>query len=144
MLKKRAVSIALAALLICQFTGCSSCGTPHAQDIKEATAAVDAWLKLLDQGNYGEAWDRTGAQFKKIAAKDAWVKQITPYRGALGAVKSRTLESAVYSDSIPDLQPGEYVLIKYKTSLGNKDLHEEITVQKENDGVWRSLGYYVR
>ncbi len=139
--------MALAALLICGFAGCSGCGpqADHAQDIQQATAAIDAWVKLIDQGDYGQAYDQSGAQFKKLTGKDAWVKQITPYRGALGAVASRTVESAEFSDSIPDLKPGQYVRLKYKTAFQRMpNSHEEITAQKENDGVWRSLGYYVR
>jgi hypothetical protein len=142
MLRTRALSITLAVLL-CGFAGCSGCGS-HAEDIKQATAAVDTWVKLIDQGDYGKAYDETGAQFKKMTGKDAWVKQITPYRGALGQVASRTVESAEYSESIPDLQPGQYVLLKYKTAFKSMpNSHEEITAQKETDGVWRSLGYYV-
>ena len=146
MLQTIVVRMALAALLLCGFAGCSGCGPQdHSQDIKQATAAVDVWVKVIDQGDYGAAYDQTGAQFKKMVGKDAWVKQITPYRGALGAVNSRKLESADYSGDIPDLQPGQYVLLKYKTSFKSMpNSHEEVTVQKEKDGVWRCLGYYVR
>jgi hypothetical protein len=146
MLKRRVVRLALAALLICGFAGCSGCGpqSDHAEDIKQATAAVDAWMKLIDQGDYGQAYDQTGAQFKKLIGKDAWVKQIGPHRGVMGQLNSRKVESAEYSDSIPDLQPGQYVLLKYATSFKRMpNSHEEITAQKENDGVWRSLGYYI-
>jgi len=150
MFKRRAVSIALAALLICQFTGCSGCGS-HAEDVDQATKVVDAWVKLIDQGNYGEAWDQTGAQFKKIVGKDGWVKQVAAYRTALGPLNSRTLakdkndKNPTYTDKIPGQPPGQYVILKYTTSFKNKpNSQEEITAQKEDDGVWRSLGYYVR
>ena len=143
MLKRRALTLAFATLLICQFAGCSGCGS-HAQDIADATKMSDAWVKLIDQGNYDAAYDQTGDQFKKMVGKDAWVKQITPYRGALGPLISRKLESAAYSDNIPDLKPGQYVLIKYATSFKLRpNAVEEITAQKEGDGVWRSLGYYI-
>jgi len=56
----------------------------------------DAWLKLLDQGNYSEAWDQTAARFKKLSDKDAWVKQLDAFRKSLGPVDSRTLERPVY------------------------------------------------
>jgi len=144
MLKRRAVSITLAALLICEFAGCSGCNS-HAEDIDQATKMTDAWVKLIDQGNYSDAYDQTGDQFKKMVGKDAWVKQITPYRGALGPVNSRTLEKATYTDNIPGQPPSQYVIITYATSFKLKsDAHEEITTQKEGDGVWRSLGYYIR
>jgi hypothetical protein len=146
--KRRPVWMALTALLICQFAGCSGCGShadSHAQEIAQATAAVAAWMMVIDQGNYGDAYEQTGAQFKKMIGKDAWVKEITPYRAALGKLNSRKLQSAEYSDSVPDLQPGQYVLLKYATSFQLRpDSQEEITAQIENDGVWRPLGYYVR
>jgi hypothetical protein len=149
MLKRIAVALLFVALL-CGFAGCSGCGPEsnppesHAEDIRQATAAIDSWLKLIDQANYSGAYDQTGSQFKKTIGKDDWVKQIAPYRGALGTVTSRSVESAEYRGSIPNLQSGEYVVLKYKTSFKNKpDSHEEITAQKEY-GVWRSLGYYIR
>ena len=143
MLKRRAMSL-LFALLLCGFAGCSGCG-PHTEDIKQATAAGDAWLKFIDQGNYDQAYAQTGAQFKKTIDKEAWVKQITPYRGALGSVGSRKVDSAEYSDSIPELESGQYVRLKYTTSFQHgPNSYEEVTVQKENDGVWRIMGYYVR
>jgi hypothetical protein len=144
MLKRRPVSIALAVLLISEFAGCSGCG-PHAPDVNRATKVVDAWVKLIDQGSYGEAYDQTGLQFKKIIDKDAWLKQVAAYRAALGPLDVRTLENASYTDDIPGQPSGQYVILTYKTSFKKKlDSHEEITAQKEDDGVWRSLGYYVR
>src|ERR1022692_1823194 len=143
MLRRNAASLVLAALL-CGLAGCSGCG-PHAEDVKQAMAASDAWLKLTDQGNYSGAWDQAGAKFKKLFAKDAWVKQITPYRSALGPVRSRTLKSAEYTENIRGQAPGEYVIVKYSTSFANKaDAEEEVAVEKESDGVWRSLWYFVR
>lgn len=143
MLKRIALSLALGALL-CGFAGCSGCGG-HTADINQATKVVDAWVKLIDQGNYDEAWDQTGPQFKKIVSKDNWVKWVAAYCRALGPVSTRILEKASYTGKIPSLPPGQYVLFKYATSFKNKpNSHEEITAQKEDDGVWRSLGYYVR
>ena len=148
MLKRRVIWPVLVALLLCGFAGCSGCGPQadsHTQDIAQATAAVDAWVKLIDTGDYSAAYDQSGAQFKPMTDKDAWIKQITPYRAALGPMVSRTVESAEYSDSIPDLKPGQYVRLKYKTAFSRMpNSHEEITAQKESDGVWRPLGYYVR
>lgn len=138
-----ALPLVLAALL-CGFAGCSGCN-PHAEDIAQATKMTDAWVKLIDQGNYGDAWDQTGAQFKKLVGRDAWPKQIDPFRKSLGPLNTRTLESATYTDSIPDAAPGHYVIIRYTSSFKRKPATlEEITAQKEDDGVWRPLGYYVR
>ncbi len=105
----------------------------------------DAWVKLIDQGNYAEAWDQTGAQFKKIVGKDGWAKQVQALRTDLGPLNTRTLESTNYTTDVSGLQKSQYVIIKYTTSFKNKPATlEEITAQKEDDGVWRSLGYYIR
>jgi len=143
MLRRISLSLVLAALF-CGFAGCSGCN-PHAEDIDQATKMTDAWVKLIDQGDYGDAWDQTGAQFKKLVGRDAWPKQVDPFRKALGPLNTRTLESATYTDNIPGAPPGQYVIIRYTTSFKRKPaVLEEITAQKEDDGVWRSLGYYIR
>ena len=42
--------------------------TTKEDSTKNATAAIEAWLKLLDQGQYATCWDQTGA----------WLKQADP------------------------------------------------------------------
>src|SRR5579863_9900059 len=58
--------------------------------ILEASKAIGAWLKLLDNRQYGEGWDQTGKQFKDTSPKEAWCKQVGAIRTALGPVVSRT------------------------------------------------------
>jgi hypothetical protein len=143
-MRRRIVLLLAFAVLLGGFAGCSGCN-PHAEDINEATKMSDAWVKLIDQGDYSDAWDQTGAQFKKMVGKDAWAKQIDPFRKSLGPLNTRTVESATYTDSIEGATPGKYVIIKYTSSFKRKPATlEEITAQKEDDGVWRSLGYYIR
>ena len=136
-----ALSLALVALL-CGFAGCSGCN-PHAEDINQASKVTEAWIKLIDQGSYGEAWDQTGAQLKTAFGRDAFIKQTEGFRNAFGPLNSRTLESASYNENASG--PGQFVIIRYTSSFKRRPAAlEEITVQKEADGVWRPLGYYLR
>jgi hypothetical protein len=113
--------------------------------ILEASKAIGAWLKLLDNGKYGEVWDQTGKLFKDTSPKDAWCKQVGAIRTALGPVVSRTSRQTDYKTQIDKGGPiGEYVTIHYDTVFQNQPNGvEEITVMREKDGSWHSLGYYV-
>jgi hypothetical protein len=66
-------------------------------------------------------------------------------REPLGTVKSRKLQSAKYSTTLPGAPDGEYVVLKYDTSFEKKDSAvETITMALDKDGKWRVVGYYIR
>jgi len=53
--------------------------------------------------------------------------------------------SKKYMTSLPGAPDGEYVVIQYKTSFENKkDAVETVTPMKDEDGVWRVSGYYIK
>jgi hypothetical protein len=40
---------------------------------------------------------------------------------------------------------GEYALIVYRTAYGNRvDTRETVTLERETDGTWRVIGYFIR
>jgi hypothetical protein len=46
---------------------------------------------------------------------------------------------------LPGAPDGEYVVYQYKTSYKNKKKAiETITPMKEEDGVWKVSGYYIK
>jgi hypothetical protein len=117
--------------------------TSKEDSTKNATAAIDAWVKLVDEAQYPTAWEESGAWLKQVEGKDAWVKQIGAIRNAYGPLVSRTVKTVDYKSQIPRMPPGIYVTITYDSSFANvKDAYEEIGATYE-DKQWRPLGYYV-
>ncbi len=119
----------------------------RADQAKEAAAgkAAEAWLRLVDQHEYGKSWEEAGAFFKGAVARGQWEKQISSVRVPLGALQSRKQATASYTKQLPGAPDGEYVVIQYQTSFENKTgAIETVTPMLEKDGQWRVVGYFVR
>src|SRR5579872_1988278 len=44
--------------------------TSREDSAKNAAAAIDAWLKLLDEGQYGRCWEQSSNWLKQQGSKD--------------------------------------------------------------------------
>jgi Protein of unknown function (DUF4019) len=119
----------------------------RADQAKEAAAgkAAEAWLKLLDQGEYGKTWEEAGTYFKSRVAREQWEKQIGSVRGPLGALKSRKLAGTQYTKQLPGAPDGEYVVVQYRASFEHKESAvETVTPALDKDGQWRVVGYFIK
>ncbi len=131
---QRLVAVICAAWLVAGFA--------LAQDPK-ATAAQGAareWLALADRADAQASWSAAGKKFQAAMA-DALAKARTP----MGSVKSRTIFKTDFTKSFPGAPDGDYALIVYTTSFANKaEGHETLTLERESDGKWRVVGYFIR
>jgi len=143
-------ALALSALVCTVFAACDSQEeTPvkaSSDDAAgDATKAAEAWLKLVDEGRYGESWEGACEYFRGAVPKSQWVQQVRGVRKPLGAVKSRERVSAQPKSSLPGAPDGDYVVIQYRTRFANKKhATETITPMREPDGVYRVSGYYIK
>src|SRR5207237_7920509 len=55
---------------------------------KSARSAADAWLALVDRGQYGESWDAAAAFFKGAISRSQWGETLKKVRGRLGKLNS--------------------------------------------------------
>ena len=92
----------------------------HDEAEKQAVAAAESWLALVDDGKYGESWDAAADYLKNAVTKDDFVKSLTAARKPLGKLKSREVKSKEYRTSLPGAPDGEYVVIQFKTVFENK------------------------
>ena len=117
----------------------------HDEAEKQAVAAAESWLTLVDDGKYGEAWDAAAEYLKNAVTKDAFVKSLTAARKPVGKLKSREVKSKEYRTSLPGAPDGEYVVIQFTAVFGNKKAAiETVTPMLDKDGKWRVSGYYIR
>jgi hypothetical protein len=119
----------------------------HADEAKQAAAvkAAEVWLALIDNAEYDKSWDEAAPAFQRAVPRSQWVQQIRSVRGPLGALKSRNLLGAKYTTEIPNAAKGEYVIMQFQTSFGNKDnAVETVTPMLDDKGAWRVSGYYIR
>lgn len=125
--------------------GCSKKETAGGGGTEEGIAASDAWLAVVDAERYDDSWEKACTLFRGAVSKDQWVRQAAGVRGPLGPVLSREVTSAEYATKLPGAPDGEYVVIQYRTKFQNKaDAIETVTPMRDQDGVYRVSGYYIR
>jgi hypothetical protein len=119
-----------------------------AQDSKpvsEAQTAASAWLALVDGGKYSDSWVQAAGLFRSAVDEVTWSAAVQRVRAPLGALKSRRLQSATFTHTLPGAPDGDYVVIKYASQFENKASAEEtVTPLREKDGSWRVSGYFVK
>ena len=110
-----------------------------------AQKASDAWLSMVDKGEYAESWQNTSSYFKNAIDQDQWQKALNSVRRPLGKLLSRKAISHYYTKTLPGAPDSEYVVIQYESSFQNKaSAIETVTPSLEKDGIWRVSGYYIK
>jgi hypothetical protein len=133
-----AVACGLAVLLV---SPTSRAETPE----DTAQAVADAWLKLLDQGQYEASWEQAAKPLQAAIGKGEWTKGCGGARQPLGKLVSRKLKSRQYTEQLPGVPDGKYVVIQYESVFEDKALAvETVTPMVDSDGAWRVSGYFVR
>lgn len=118
-----------------------------ASEEKKAAAltAAQAWLALVDAGDYGGSWDSAASFFKTAVGPDQWRQSMEAYRRPLGGLVTREVGSATYLTEAPGAPDGHYVVIEFDTSFENKrSAVETVTPMQDADGAWRVSGYYIK
>lgn len=136
---RRALDVAALVVLL-------SIAGAHAQepDTKAARAAVDSWLNLIDTGNYAKSWDEAATFFKSAVPSETWQGAVKTARSPFGALKSRTVRSAIPASKLPGAPEGEYVVFDFDAIFEQKPAGERVTVVRDKDGAWRVVGYFVK
>ena len=115
-----------------------------AMPTQAAAAAAEAWLPLVDGGDYAASWSRTAASSRGLVTQQQWNDAMRKTRAPYGAVWSRSLLRAHHTTSLPNAPAGEYVVIQYQTEFANKAGIETLVPMREPDGSWKVSGYYIK
>ena len=111
----------------------------------DGVAAAEAWLGIVDAGQYATSWDESASLFQRAISREDWEKALNATRSPLGALGSRSVSKADYATSLPGAPDGEYVVIQFTTSFANKaSAVETVTPMKDTDGTWRVSGYFIK
>jgi Protein of unknown function (DUF4019) len=115
------------------------------EETEAAQKSAEAWLQLVDAGQYGASWEATAPSFRSKVPKEQWETTLEKVRTPLGKAESRKLIGAKYTTELPNAPKGEYVVIQYDTSFADKGpAIETVTPMKHEDGSWRITGYFIR
>ena len=137
----------LVALLMVTATGVSAetATAVPPETLKASSEASDAWVAVIDQDKFDEAWDKGSTTLKLKVPQKSWTAILNATRKPLGKVSSRKLVDQRVAQNPPGLPAGDYMVFIYKTDFsGKKELNEIVTLIQESDGKWRGLTYQVQ
>jgi Protein of unknown function (DUF4019) len=118
---------------------------PTLGDDKDVIAASERWLKLLDDGKLGPAWDSAAPLLKSAVTRVEWIEGIGAARKPFGQVKSRASDRFARSHEMPGGPQGDYAIVAFQTVFANgKHAEEQLTWQLGDNDTWRVSGYYIR
>jgi hypothetical protein len=110
-----------------------------------AVASAEQWLTIIDADNFDKGWVYASEYLKNAVSKDFFKQSLHGVRSPLGSMKTRVLDSAQYTTSLPGSPDGEYVVMQFKTGFENKaNAVETLISKKEKDGQWRIAGYFIK
>jgi CubicO group peptidase (beta-lactamase class C family) len=137
----------LLSLLALIFVSCDSAEQPAiAAPGAQPTAATsaEAWLALLDKGEYAKSWEAGGEMFRKQVTKDQWVATSKSVRQPLGNLISRRVSSAKEVANLPGMPSGNYWVGEFDSSFtGLKFATETAIFSVEKDNEWKAVGYLI-
>jgi hypothetical protein len=110
---------------------------------KEARAAAEEWLGLIDKADYAAAYAREPARLRAATTEGQFVRSMQGRRQPFGGVLSRNFIGAAYTRKLTSAPDGNYESILFKTSFENKKLAaERVILSREFDG-WKVVDYRV-
>jgi hypothetical protein len=122
-------------------------GSALAQDPRasEVQKAARAWLALADAGDVQGSWKAGGKKFQESLDLESWEEALQKVRTPLGQMMGRSVLATRFLNAVPGGPDGDYAQILYDTTfLEVGPSRETVTLEREADGVWRVIGYYIR
>ena len=120
----------------------------HANDstsVADARKSVDQWLSLIDEGHFSHSLDKASPMLRDAISDENWNRAIRTSRSPLGNIRARKLMGAKFVENLPGAPEGEYVVFGFTSVFDTKDgMIETVTAKKDDDGIWRVAGYYIR
>ena len=144
MSSKLPILMCLGVVLLVAATG-SRAEDSNEAAVSEAVSAAESWLGVVDSGEYGKSWDQSSELFRNAVSRAEWKQSLNAARRPFGVLVSRKLKSTQFATSLPGAPDGEYVVIQFEASFGNKRASvETVTPMLEKDGQWRVSGYFIK
>ncbi len=143
-----AFALALALLAASSLPLTAEAPAPARTSSEQAQASLAAWLKVTDAGDYAASHATAGQRFREATSAEQWASACGHVHRQVGSLVERTFLRAQYLTAIPDGTGGkingEFVIIQYDSKFTQFEKgRETVTAEKEKDGVWRCVGYFV-
>ncbi len=110
---------------------------------KAAVLAAEKWLRIVDEGKYGESWNESAEYFRNGIKQEKWKLSTQAVRSMVGNLASRRVKSTSCKTSLPGVPDGQYAIIEFVTSFVNKKSAIETLTMTNKDGKWLVSGYSI-
>jgi dienelactone hydrolase len=110
----------------------------------EAVRQTEAWLRMIDAGQYAESWQGLAAPVRGMLTAQQWETTLRQARASFpGTVARRVVQSAEPMPQPAGAPPGEYARMIFTTEFsGGASARETVAAMKEAD-AWRAVGYFI-
>ena len=120
----------------------AACASNETDPVQSPQSAAEAFLSLIDQGNYSESWNEASTWLQDNVDADQWAEHAGSYRRPLGIVDQRKFNSIEYQDSLEEMPAGQYAFVFFDSSLADDgSASEMVGLMLDDDSVWRVIGY---
>ncbi|HPA17713.1 MAG TPA: DUF4019 domain-containing protein [Verrucomicrobiae bacterium] len=112
----------------------------------KATAAAEAWLKIVDEGAYPDAYTKISEKWRKGTRENVFSQLLTIHHRNRGDFKSRSLLSAekVPGEIVIDGKKANMMSVRFATEWSESKATETVNVIEDDDDVWRVVNYGVQ
>jgi hypothetical protein len=137
-----------ACALVILLAGCatrtgSATGTERRAEEAAARQAAEKWLRLLDQGDYEEAFEWEAQDFRLSRTQAQFVRYMQARRAPFGQTLSRTFIGAASMHKLVGAPDGDYESIIFKTAFAQKSPTAERVILIKNPIGWRVIDYRI-
>lgn len=132
----------LCAALLC--AGCAGAPRTNAAE-EQLVQTARAWLELLDNQKYQEAWDRAAVHFKTANAQEAFLRYATSVRRPLGQPTRRETWRQSFLAQVRGRPDGQYFAVSFRTTFAHAGpaVYEHVILENEARR-WNVSGYAFR
>ena len=138
--------VASFCVLILLLDGCASPGPSKSEkraDQEAARTAADKWLRLLDQGDYAEAFEWEAQDFRMFRTQQQFVRAMQARRAPFGRAISRRIIGSAAIKKLVGFPEGAYQTVIFKTSFEKKSPTAERVILVEQEVGWRVIEYRI-
>ena len=110
---------------------------------KEARAAAEHWLELVDAANYPAAYLLELQRLRAATTEEQFVRSMEARRQPFGRVSSRVFIGAAYTRKLTGAPDGQYESILFRTAFAHKSAAAERVIMSHEAEGWRVVDYRV-
>ena len=142
----RAINGVLACAMSILLTACASQSMSRAEERAnetDARAAALQWLRLLDQGDYDEAFEFEAQDFRMYRTQSQFVRLMQARRAPFGKTIDRKFIGAAHVEKFVGAPEGNYESVLFKTNFEHKNPTAERVILIKQPVGWRVIDYKI-